>query len=64
MTVALPQVSPVMTWRAADDVEIVKQEKKEAIGDREPADGESGNVQIFTVKKTTAGKCFASNLSP
>lgn len=60
LTVVLPQVSPVMTWRTDTDVEIVKQEEKNAIGDREPAEGESGNIQIFTVKKPDGGKplCF------
>ena len=60
LTVVLPQISPVMTWRTDTDVEIVKQEEKNAIGDREPAEGESGNIQIFTVKKPDGGKplCF------
>ncbi len=60
LTVALPQVSPVMTWRTDTDVEIVKQEEKNAIGDRKPLEGESGNIQIFTVKKPDGGKplCF------
>ena len=56
LTVALPQVSPVMTWRTDTDANIVKQEEKNAIGDREPAEGESGNIQIFTVKKPADGK--------
>ena len=60
VTVVLPQISSVMTWRTDTDVEIVKQEEKNAIGDREPAEGESGNIQIFTVKKPDGGKplCF------
>lgn len=60
LTVVLPQVSPVMTWRTDTDTNIVKQEEKNAIGDREPAEGESGNIQIFTVKKPDGGKplCF------
>ena len=60
LTVALPQVSPVMTWRTDTDTNIVKQEENNAIGDREPAEGESGNIQIFTVKKPDGGKslCF------
>lgn len=60
VTVVLPQVSPVMTWRTDTDTNIVKQEEKNAIGDREPAEGESGNIQIFTVKKPDGGKplCF------
>lgn len=45
-----------MTWRAETDADIVKQEEKNAIGDREPLEGESGNVQIFTVKKPADGK--------
>lgn len=56
LTVVLPQVSPVMTWRTDTDANIVKQEEKNAIGDREPAEGESGNIQIFTVKKPADGK--------
>lgn len=56
LTVALPQVSPVMTWRADTDVEIEKQEKRAATGDRKPTEGESGDVQIFTVKKPADGK--------
>lgn len=60
LTVVLPQVSPVMTWRTDTDVEIVKQEEKNAIGDRQALEGESGNIQIFTVKKPDGGKplCF------
>ena len=60
VTVVLPQISPVMTWRTDTDANIVKQEEKNAIGDREPAEGESGNIQIFTVKKPDGGKslCF------
>lgn len=60
VTVVLPQISPVMTWRADTDTNIVKQEKKNAIGDRKPLEGESGNIQIFTVKKPDGGKplCF------
>lgn len=60
LTVVLPQVSPVMTWRADTDTNIVKQEEKNAIGDRKPLEGESGNIQIFTVKKPDGGKplCF------
>lgn len=60
LTVVLPQVSPVMTWRTDTDTNIVKQEEKNAIGDRKPLEGESGNIQIFTVKKPADGKtlCF------
>lgn len=60
VTVVLPQISPVMTWRADTDTNIVKQEEKNAIGDRKPLEGESGNIQIFTVKKPDGGKplCF------
>lgn len=60
LTVVLPQVSPVMTWRADTDTNIVKQEEKNAIGDRKPLEGESGNIQIFTVKKPDGEKplCF------
>lgn len=60
VTVVLPQGSPVMTWRTDTDTNIVKQEEKNAIGDREALEGESGNIQIFTVKKPDGGKplCF------
>lgn len=60
LTVVLPQISSVMTWRTDTDVEIVKQEEKNAIGDRQALEGESGNIQIFTVKKPDGGKplCF------
>lgn len=60
VTVVLPQISPVMTWRTDTDANIVKQEEKNAIGDRKPLEGESGNIQIFTVKKPDGGKplCF------
>lgn len=60
VTVVLPQVSPVMTWRTDTDTNIVKQEEKNAIGDKEALEGESGNIQIFTVKKPDGGKslCF------
>lgn len=60
VTVVLPQISSVMTWRTDTDVEIVKQEEKNAIGDRQALEGESGNIQIFTVKKPDGGKplCF------
>ena len=60
VTVVLPQISSVMTWRTDTDANIVKQEEKNAIGDREPAECESGNIQIFTVKKPDGGKplCF------
>lgn len=60
VTVVLPQISSVMTWRTDTDANIVKQEEKNAIGDREPLEGESGNIQIFTVKKPADGKtlCF------
>ena len=60
VTVVLPQISPVMTWRTDTDTNIVKQEEKNAIGDREALEGESGNIQIFTVKKPDGGKslCF------
>ena len=60
VTVVLPQISSVMTWRTDTDTNIVKQEEKNAIGDRKPLEGESGNIQIFTVKKPDGGKplCF------
>lgn len=60
LTVVLPQISPVMTWRTDTDTNIVKQEEKNAIGDRKPLEGESGNIQIFTVKKPDGGNslCF------
>ena len=60
VTVVLPQISSVMTWRTDIDTNIVKQEEKNAIGDRKPLEGESGNIQIFTVKKPDGGKplCF------
>ncbi len=56
LTVVLPTVSPVTTWRTDTDTELIKLEQKGVNVGREPADGESLEVQIFTVKKPADGK--------